>query len=689
MRIYSMSATFGKLEHETLTLQPGLNIIQAPNEWGKSTWCAFLLAMLYGMETRVHSTKTVLADKERYAPWSGSPMSGRMDIHWQGKDITIERRSKGRGILSEFSAYETASGLPVTQLTAANCGQMLLGMERSVFVRSGFLRLTDLPVTQDEALRRRLNALVTTGDESGAADDFEQTLKELKNRCKFNRTGLLPQAQAQYDALSEKLQHIQMLESQKQSLQENLQRTETTIADLKNHRLWLEFTDAQQNQGKLAAAQAAVDAAKQCRHAAERAAASLPGKDNAMFSIQKLQQLQDRAAAVKTAASAQGVFTGMTAEAAENMVRKDIAQHTALHKPLLRLLSAVVAVLALCAGAFALRAGYYALLAVSACLLVGAGVLLLVDSGKKRTWQAALLAKYGSFHPEQWLQQAADYGSTQRDLTAIEADIRALTANRTPEEALEYWQGAIHAQQALQDADAAYIRAVDYFHLLSSVVKPAAMPTQPDTLHYSMEQTIALIENAVHAQKQLQLQYGQCMGQMEQLGSTEQLRSHLDAVRERIAQLEKTLSAITIAQETLSEARSQLQRRFAPKITQRAQALFAQLTGQRYNRLSLGNDFTVQAGAHGEDTLRTALWRSEGTVDQLYLALRLAVAAELAPEAPLILDDALVRFDDTRHAAAMALLQQESQSKQIILFTCQSRESAALQSGICANSPQG
>ena len=41
-----MTATFGKLNHETLTLKPGLNVIQAPNEWGKSTWCAFLLAML-------------------------------------------------------------------------------------------------------------------------------------------------------------------------------------------------------------------------------------------------------------------------------------------------------------------------------------------------------------------------------------------------------------------------------------------------------------------------------------------------------------------------------------------------------------------------------------------------------------------------------------------------------------------
>ena len=36
-----MTATFGKLENNTLTLMPGLNIIEAPNEWGKSTWCAF------------------------------------------------------------------------------------------------------------------------------------------------------------------------------------------------------------------------------------------------------------------------------------------------------------------------------------------------------------------------------------------------------------------------------------------------------------------------------------------------------------------------------------------------------------------------------------------------------------------------------------------------------------------------
>ena len=82
------------------------------------------------------------------------------------------------------------------------------------------------------------------------------------------------------------------------------------------------------------------------------------------------------------------------------------------------------------------------------------------------------------------------------------------------------------------------------------------------------------------------------------------------------------------------------------------------------------------AGAAGEDTLHPLVWRSDGTGDQLYLALRLAVSRALIPEAPLVLDDALNRFDDARLAAALALL--ETEPRQILLFTCQDREARLL-----------
>ena len=98
------------------------------------------------------------------------------------------------------------------------------------------------------------------------------------------------------------------------------------------------------------------------------------------------------------------------------------------------------------------------------------------------------------------------------------------------------------------------------------------------------------------------------------------------------------------------------------------------MTAGRYDRRTLREDFSLRAGAQQEDVLQSALWRSDGTVDQLYLALRLAVSEELTPDAPLVLDDALVRFDETRLSQAMDILKEAGEHKQVILFTCQGRD---------------
>lgn len=71
MEFHYLNATFGRLEQQELRLHPGLNLICAPNESGKSTWSAFIRTMLYGFPSRERST---LADKKRYVPWSGAAM---------------------------------------------------------------------------------------------------------------------------------------------------------------------------------------------------------------------------------------------------------------------------------------------------------------------------------------------------------------------------------------------------------------------------------------------------------------------------------------------------------------------------------------------------------------------------------------------------------------------------------------
>lgn len=87
MILQKLTATFGRLDHTVLEPGPGLTVIQAPNEGGKSTWAAFLRAMLYGINTREKDKTGYIAEKNRYAPWSGAPMEGELALRWRGRDI--------------------------------------------------------------------------------------------------------------------------------------------------------------------------------------------------------------------------------------------------------------------------------------------------------------------------------------------------------------------------------------------------------------------------------------------------------------------------------------------------------------------------------------------------------------------------------------------------------------------------
>ncbi len=700
MRIYSMTATFGKLEHATLTLEPGLNIIEAPNEWGKSTWCAFLIAMLYGIETRARTTKAALADKERYAPWSGSPMSGRMDLCWKGRDITIERSTRGRSVFGVFRAYETATGLPVPELTAENCGQILLGVERSVFTRAGFLKLSDLPVTQDESLRRRLNALVTTGDESGAGDTLAQKLKDLKNRCRFNRTGLLPQAEAQREALENKLRELGDLQQQIQRIKARQAELDVHLSKLKNHETALSYTAAREEAGQVTAALEARDNARNHLTELENACAALPSREEAQKALQTLGDLSRQWQSVQMESQmlpqppvppeVPGCFSGLSPEEAVSQADGDEKAYKKLKKrSWLPLLIAGLPILAAGIVLLALNISFWPAFAVVGMALMASSAVLLAARRKKA---AAIAGRYETADPSQWSATARRYQQAHAAYSAAMAESRELRADcdRRLEEltrkitqaaegmplgqAAAKWQDILDTRNACFDARREYQRAVSYAQALQSMAKATQPPEFPDDMTYSPAETARLISDTADQQRQLQLKLGQAIGRMEQIGQEAPLRGQLATLTDRVARLERTYDALELAQNTLSAARAELQRRFAPRISARAQDLFGRLTNHRYDRLTLGEDLSLNAGAEGEDTLRQAQWRSDGTVDQLYLALRLAVAGELTPEAPLVLDDALVRFDDARLKSAMTILREEAEAKQVILFTCQSRE---------------
>lgn len=235
MQLLHANATYGKLDQAQLDLQPGLNVICAPNEGGKSTWCRFLLAMFYGLNTRQRGD---LADKNRFQPWIGSLMQGKLELSVGDKELTLSRRTQRPDApLGVFSCTYSGTDTPVPGLDAARCGETLLGVPQSVYQRCAFIPSGSLAIDADADLERRISALISTGDEKISFSQVESRLKKQLRQRKYNRSGSIPLLEAEIAGLRAAQQEAQTLTGQLENLQQQLSQAREDQARRRQARL--------------------------------------------------------------------------------------------------------------------------------------------------------------------------------------------------------------------------------------------------------------------------------------------------------------------------------------------------------------------------------------------------------------------------------------------------------------------
>ena len=99
------------------------------------------------------------------------------------------------------------------------------------------------------------------------------------------------------------------------------------------------------------------------------------------------------------------------------------------------------------------------------------------------------------------------------------------------------------------------------------------------------------------------------------------------------------------------------------------------LSNEKYLSVSVSKGLDASVTTEDAFGTKEADYLSRGTEDQLYLALRLAIAELITNESeklPIFADDPLSQYDDNRTAKALAFLKDYSKDKQFIMFTCHS-----------------
>ena len=670
MQFRLLNATFGKLEHRTLKLAPGLNIIEAPNEAGKSTLTAFLRVMLYGLPTRERGAS---ADKNFYAPWSGGTMQGRLELALEdGTLLTLTRdTARANAPMGRFSAVYTGTGDAVSGLSAADCGETLTGVPRPVYERSAFIRQSSLAVDSDAELERRIAALITTGEEGVSYTEAAANLRKQLNARRHNKTGRIPALDAQIAKAERTLSELRTLTSEHNAAGVALTEHRTEAAALRE---LLRRHDLADRQDRRQAISAAKDAWQSADAEAEQfyrllCESRTPAREVLEQSHAGLDALNARRA---------------DAEAAERRCTDAEAALVAFSTaPAGRSLLPFSLMSALAFFVFTfLPALPDAVVLPGQIVSLASLIALFITDNRRRKAQNARAAERGAL--EQSLQKAqADTDAQQRLCRDAERSLLATLPVTDLTHAVAYirenlarWAILDQLTRRAQDAQVRYETLSGQADAdASSPPEPVERPTQSRT---ALQARLASCEAQLHeAQRQLDFTEGRsrALGERADAESTlEQLRAERDI-------LEQEYDAIVLAIGALERAYTSLQSRFSPALGKRAAELFSRLTGGRYQAVLLDRSFHAAAEEAGSPIARDIGSLSQGAADQLYLAVRLAICELVLPadrSVPLVLDDALTNFDDARCAAALELLLEESHSRQILLLTCQHREAQYL-----------
>ena len=175
--------------------------------------------------------------------------------------------------------------------------------------------------------------------------------------------------------------------------------------------------------------------------------------------------------------------------------------------------------------------------------------------------------------------------------------------------------------------------------------------------------------------------------------NTESKLENLSKIQEEIIDLnnkKKSLEdlnfSMNLAKEVLEESYKEMRNFVTPRFTEKLSENISKITNKKYNNVKVSENEGLMVELENGDYV-SANKLSVGTIDQLYLSLRLSIVEDLSKETvPILLDEAFAFYDDERLENILIYLDELLKNRQVIIFTCTNREKEILRkNNICYN----
>lgn len=693
---------YGNLENKEINLEDNINIIHGENEAGKSTLLSYIVNTLYGISKTKDGRE--ISDYEKYKPWNSTEFSGKLSYKLEdGEEYEIFRDfNKKNPKIYNSKLEDITANFDTDKKDGSKFFVEQTGIDKQTYLSTVVSMQQEVRLEEKDQniLIQRIANLASSGEDNVSYKKAVQKLQEkIRDEIGTNKTSQKPIniIEKEINDITRKIEEIKPYQNRKYEIDEQKEQTEEELKELEiQMKILKELKEGMQEEDGY---EKEIDIKEKNRSQnvtkiKELKAEETNAEEEIKIPQMKISEIEKTIENnKKRQEEIEQNINGINEEinAIEN---QEATNSTETNKGLSKggIIGIIISVILIILSLTVIKNNILLVLGVIGILL--SAIVSKSKANKNAKLEEARRNQIINRKNEKIGQKRNLEDEKERITNDIKNEQTNLEQEQIKEKELNSNLSMIKGQIMLLDKNNEQLcNELEEISLKLDTLKQKKVEEikakykensienleellEKDTLITEINNMEEKINNERLKLKGLEIEEKTILPEIDSLASLEERK---ELGQEKYKELKSEEEVINIAIDNLQEAYQEMKTTITPKFTNSLSNSIERISNGKYNRVTINDENgMIVENARGEYIEAGKL--STGTIDQLYLSLRLSMIDELTKEKlPIILDETFAYFDNERLANALKFINERLEGHQAIIFTCTNREKEILE----------
>lgn len=634
--------SYGKLKEKEIELKDGINIIYGKNESGKSTLLNFIVNSFYGISKNKKGKE--YSDVEKYTPWLGEEFSGKLEYELNNKnkyEIYRDFKKKNPKIFNE-NMEDISKEFNIDKSKGNEFFYEQTKVDEELFLSTVVVGQQEVKLGKQEQniLVQKIANLVGTGDDNVS---YKRAIDRINRRLldeigtQRSREKPINIINKKIEDLEQKKQELEKYEDIKYEIEENKNKLEEEISDLNNKNNLLKEIKIINEKEKIEKEKIKI-------------------KENIKKeNIEKIKLIKEKTNKIKN--ENKNIFEINNEKTKNN--KKINNEKNKLNKKII-----IVFIFLLIINFLQFIFIKNKLINYIFLLTVPMTLIYFIISKNKLNKKIKKQKNIDENNLKNIEKINLEINNLNNEINLLEKN------NNNLEKEINNLKSNLNLKINLEKEKIKnkYLNKIEKSEIINFI--------NLENINYEIEKLQNEINNKKIRSHTLELDQKNIEPKLDNLSKIEE---ELVNNNERMSTLNKLNLSFELAKEILAESYEEMRNTVTPKFTQELSKNISEITEKKYSKIMFNDEQGLIVELESGNYV-PASKLSIGTIDQLYLSLRLSMIDELSEEnLPIILDEAFAYYDTERLTNILKYLDEKYKTHQIILFTCTNREKEILE----------